>query len=285
MNNINKHYKIYAHVNKVNGKLYIGQTCYKYINTRWRDGKGYIHSPHFYNAIQKYGWDNFKHIILFEDIPDYRIADIIEIELIKKYKSNDPKFGYNLSSGGSFGRTLSEETKNKIRLSKIGHKNPNYKKSPSIETRQKMSESRKGKKQTKEWINKRKRLGEQNGMYGKKLSKESRKLISNKTKGGKNPSAKKCFLFSNVDNLKEYECLSYAYRTINMGTKYCRNHRRSGIYEEETGRVIYILTEIELAEFIKWAKDNNKEINWLNIQSKYDLYNEFFYSTREKTNE
>ena len=35
-----------------------------------------------------------------------------------------------------------------------------------------------------------------------------------------------------------------------------------------------------IAEFIKWAKDNNKEINWLNIQARYDLYNEFFYSMK-----
>ena len=33
-----------------------------------------------------------------------------------------------------------------------------------------------------------------------------------------------------------------------------------------------------ITDFIKWAKENNKEINWLNIQARYDLYNEFFYS-------
>ena len=33
----------------------------------------------------------------------------------------------------------------------------------------------------------------------------------------------------------------------------------------------------KITEFIKWAKDNNREINWLNIQSRYDLYNEWFY--------
>lgn len=36
--------------------------------------------------------------------------------------------------------------------------------------------------------------------------------------------------------------------------------------------------------FIKWAKDNNKEIPWLDIQGRYDLYNEYFYSTREENN-
>lgn len=37
-----------------------------------------------------------------------------------------------------------------------------------------------------------------------------------------------------------------------------------------------------IAKFIKWAKDNNKEINWLNIQARYDLYNEFFYHEKNK---
>jgi hypothetical protein len=36
----------------------------------------------------------------------------------------------------------------------------------------------------------------------------------------------------------------------------------------------------KITEFIKWAKDNNKEVNWLNIQSRYDLYNEFFYEKK-----
>lgn len=32
------------------------------------------------------------------------------------------------------------------------------------------------------------------------------------------------------------------------------------------------------ARFQKWLKDNNKEMDWLNIQKRYDLYNEYFYS-------
>ena len=36
-----------------------------------------------------------------------------------------------------------------------------------------------------------------------------------------------------------------------------------------------------IARFIKWAKNNNKEINWLDIQNRYDLYNEYFYSDKE----
>lgn len=36
-----------------------------------------------------------------------------------------------------------------------------------------------------------------------------------------------------------------------------------------------------IGEFIKWAKENGKEINWTNIQQRYDLYNEYFYSKKE----
>ena len=33
---------------------------------------------------------------------------------------------------------------------------------------------------------------------------------------------------------------------------------------------------------IKWTKDNNKEINCLNIQNRYDLYNEWFYEVHKQ---
>ena len=33
-------YKVYVHINKVNGKRYYGVTCQK-VNRRWKNGKGY----------------------------------------------------------------------------------------------------------------------------------------------------------------------------------------------------------------------------------------------------
>ena len=54
------------HKNKINGKIYIGKT--NNIKNRWRkDGKGYCKKDSkslFWNAICKYGWDNFEHIII-----------------------------------------------------------------------------------------------------------------------------------------------------------------------------------------------------------------------------
>lgn len=34
-----------------------------------------------------------------------------------------------------------------------------------------------------------------------------------------------------------------------------------------------------LKRFAKWREENNKEIDWFNIQNRYDIYNEYFYST------
>lgn len=84
-------YKVYVHVNKINGKIYIGQTCNSLsIRAGRKSGIGYKHSTHFYNAIQKYGWENFEHIILIDSL-SLEMANIIEEELIKKYNSMDRK--------------------------------------------------------------------------------------------------------------------------------------------------------------------------------------------------
>lgn len=54
----------------------------------------------FYNAIQKYGWGNFKSVVLLEGLSKEE-ADIFEIELISKYNTTNDEYGYNLSKGGN----------------------------------------------------------------------------------------------------------------------------------------------------------------------------------------
>ena len=65
---------IYKHTNKINGLSYIGQTSQK-AEERWRDGKGYIGSSYFFNAILKYGWDNFSHEIIEDNIQTQKLAN------------------------------------------------------------------------------------------------------------------------------------------------------------------------------------------------------------------
>lgn len=108
-----KNYCIYMHKNKINGKIYIGQSCN--LNVRWHP-VSYKDCSYFYNAIQKYGWDNFEHIIL-EDHLSIEEADQKEKYYIEKYNTLNRDCGYNLKSGGNQGYVLSTETKQKIKKS------------------------------------------------------------------------------------------------------------------------------------------------------------------------
>lgn len=108
----NNNFKVYMHENIVNGKKYIGMTSQD-VNKRWKNGKGYINNKHFTDAIIKYGWNNFKHIILCENL-DKDKASILEKYYINKYDTTNYKNGYNISLGGdisSFGCKRSRKTK------------------------------------------------------------------------------------------------------------------------------------------------------------------------------
>lgn len=94
-----KEYCIYLHRNKINGKVYIGQTCQK-PEKRWNYGHGYKNCPRFYSAIVSYGWSNFEHIILENNLTSNE-ANEKEQYYIKKYNSQNPDLGYNLTEGGS----------------------------------------------------------------------------------------------------------------------------------------------------------------------------------------
>ena len=106
-------YCVYMHRNKINNKVYIGQTCN--IKVRWHP-ISYKSSSYFYNAIEKYGWDNFEHIVLIDNL-SLEEANQKEKYFIKIYESTNRNKGYNLKTGGNNGYQLSKETKQKIRLS------------------------------------------------------------------------------------------------------------------------------------------------------------------------
>ena len=181
-----KCYTVYMHICP-NGKRYIGITG-RNPQYRWNKGKGYLANEYFTNAIKKYKWENINHIILYQNLTK-KEAEEKEIELIAYYKSNEKKYGYNIENGGNIkiptqetknkisktlktykrnikgqfkkdcipwitGKKHSEETKEKIRQTKIGEKNPMYGKKNSQETIKKKSESMKGHIVSKETKNK-----------------------------------------------------------------------------------------------------------------------------------
>lgn len=136
---------VYAHINKTNNKVYIGITGQDPIKRWGINGCQYTLKKHrkFHEAIKKYGWNNFEHIILLENLT-WSQAKEYEKSLIKEFDSYNN--GYNMTMGGDGkvgtpswikGKHQSEETKRKISESEKG-------KIVSDSTRQKISESHKG---------------------------------------------------------------------------------------------------------------------------------------------
>lgn len=160
-------YSLYIH-EFPNDKVYIGITNRK-VERRWgREGSNYKNSKRIYNAILKYGWNNIKHIVLYEGLTKEE-AQLREIDLIKQYDSTNKKFGYNTYLGGDLGGLgykHTEEEKQKIKDA-LKTSYPHRGKKLTLEHREKLSiahlgqvawnKGLKGFKQSEETINKRKK--------------------------------------------------------------------------------------------------------------------------------
>lgn len=105
-------YVVYKHTSPSN-KIYIGVTCQDPPEKRWANGCGYRNNKHFYGAISKYGWQNFRHEILISGLTQKEAAEK-EIEFIAQYNATDRNCGYNVSIGGNSLGKLSDEHKQKI---------------------------------------------------------------------------------------------------------------------------------------------------------------------------
>ena len=100
-------YSVYKHTCP-NGKVYIGITSQE-PKHRWNNGNGYRENEYFFRAIKKYGWNNIKHEILFENLSESD-AELKEIELISQYNSQDRSCGYNRHAGGKITLQFSLES-------------------------------------------------------------------------------------------------------------------------------------------------------------------------------
>ena len=102
--------RIYIHVNKINGKVYVGQTTQRVVTDRFgKNGKNYKSSPKFWEAIKKYGWDAFETIVLPEVYTDHKALDDAEVYYIKLYDSCFN--GYNTI----IGKNLSQKVERKVK--------------------------------------------------------------------------------------------------------------------------------------------------------------------------
>lgn len=121
---------IYCIENLINNKKYIGQSMN--IEMRWRSHKSELRrsvhiNDYLQNAWNKYGEDNFRFYILEECVID--IINDRERYYIALYDTTNRSCGYNLESGGSINKVLSDSTKCKISENHAdvsGEKNPMY---------------------------------------------------------------------------------------------------------------------------------------------------------------
>lgn len=242
-----KHYGIiYKILNKINNKIYIGQTTRaKGFNGRYY-GKGvgiervynyYKHrqslidskkefrkngyNVHLMSSIEKYGFDAFIVDEIFDIAYSKEELDNKEKYWISYYKSNDPLHGYNSESGG-YNFTMSEETKQKISSKNKGRVYTDA-------TKKKMSESHIGNKNSEET-----RTKLSKALRGKTKSSETAKRISESKKGKpvsntakensiKSRSIPVCQYDLNGNLIKEWPSINIAAKELqaNQGNIWC----------------------------------------------------------------
>lgn len=223
-------YKIYMHKNKINNKIYIGQTKQS-LNSRFKNGNGYQSCPLFFRAIEKYGWENFEHIVLEENISSLEIANEREQYWIAFYETTNKNKGYNCMSGGGLGRKWTDEARQAQSERFLGEKGSFYGKQHTLEYKENMKQQMLSK-----WADEQYR----------KTTCENMKKNHADFKGGKNPQAKKV---RRVDENIVYNCAGDAALSINkdyvQGAKNiarcCRGERKTAygyqwqFVEEEKG--------------------------------------------------
>src|SRR4051812_36247626 len=109
---------IYIIKNRVNNKVYIGQT-WKTVEKRFKEHKSLnTNCRKLFNAMNKYGRNNFS-IEAVAMCQTQENADFLEDYFIQHFDSINK--GYNLLTGGSCGKHAEES---KLKISKFMKENP-----------------------------------------------------------------------------------------------------------------------------------------------------------------
>ena len=229
---------IYKITNKINDKVYIGQTTrklgfdrrYSYNlpkNTR---------NPHLKVAIEKYGIDNFEITKEFDIAFSKKELDEKEKYWIKYYNSTNPNFGYNLQEGGAngkpniatrlkmkqnsaramLGKHHSEETKRKMSISQKKRKHYPL----SEETKEKLRQANLGKKKSPETIEKIKLAMSKRNQNGKNNA-NARAVICITTGKQFATTKEACEYYSIHSNIIHKSCINnkYSCGKLDDGTK------------------------------------------------------------------
>ena len=167
-------YTVYMHIFP-NGKKYIGIS--RNVKKRFRNGEGYARSKIVYSAIQKYGWENVSHEILYENLSEQE-AKQKEVELIRQHDTTNHENGYNSTLGGEGGNGRKMTEAEKIIVG-MRFSAANKGRHLSEEHKKKLSDATSGKPQ-KFSEKRRESIIRSNSTRG--MSEETRKKISENTK-------------------------------------------------------------------------------------------------------
>ena len=216
-------YTVYIHTNRANGFKYVGITSKK-PESRWQSGHGYRKQTVFWNAIVKYGWDNFDHEIIASNVSAEKAWEL-EQELIAEYNTTDRNHGYNRSIGGEAGaKGVERSEKNKAACSKMLKQkwsDPEFRarkiaqtieRKRSQEMREKRSLSGKGRRcsqETREKIS-----AAQKGHKRKPFTEEHRRHLSENHKGGAKKKPVMC-----VETGIVYSCIKDAAKETGINKK------------------------------------------------------------------
>lgn len=220
---------VYMHEHRESGKKYIGITSQKPTN-RWQNGEGYQRCPLFYAAIQKYGWDAFRHEILYTGLTQSE-AERLEVELIAKYETVDRAKGYNLATGGEVncGFHRSEDFKRKVSEARTGvyagERHNMYGVSKSEETREKIRAAQVGRPKAPETCQ---HMSDAAKLRWRPENQAEREHLREINIGGNHPQARpvRC-----VETGQTYDAARSAARAVGVGSssivRCCKGQRKT----------------------------------------------------------
>ena len=214
-------YSVYMHKSKINGKIYVGKT--NNVTRRWRS-RGIEYKPKngeperlFWNALVKYGWDSFEHIIL-EEVETLEEANALEEKYIKLYDSTNEKNGYNVAPGGDGGKLCKEHPR--------GMKGKHHSKEWRARQSKLMKRLNEEGKTGAVWKN-----GHPRGMKGKHHSQEFIDRLKS-IPPDEHPSAKPVIIEYEDGRKAEYGCLKYLSQDIGVNqTTLIKTIKNGGLYK------------------------------------------------------